>query len=1094
MVMIRNSAWRKNNLREIKHTLERYLAIMAIIALGVGFFSGLKITRTAMVKSLDTYVLNQEMYDFRLLSTLGLTKEDLQYFSGLDDIRAQGSISMDFIADMDREQEVVLRAHSITDEINILNIKYGRMAKVGNECVVDARYFSEDILGSRIGIASVNDEDILDAFTYDEYTIVGLADSVNYLNYDRGTTSLASGSVYGFVYMPESGFTGDYYTEILLRLNDYNKVYSQEYKDIILQKEEPIKEALELRAKLRYDEIVEEARQKVLDVQKEYDNAYEEYLEEKAKVEKELNEALTELEEAQKKIKEEEDKLKEAEEKIAAGERDYEKSLLDYEKALKEYESNKTTTLDELKSRQKELNDNRTAVILGKKQIEDSGIINQYQELTKAIPSLEATLSLLNNPDSEEYIVVKSQLDQARIALAKIEASGVISQYENLKLSLAQIEEGQKELDKGKEEANTSLLAAKAQLDDAKKQLDLAKEQIDKNKEDIRAGWDALEEGKKDYEKGLMEYNDGKEEAEKEFAKAEEELAKADEEIKDALEKIEDIPEPKVYILGRNQNMGYASFENDSAIVEGVAKILPIFFFLVAALVCLTTMTRMIDEQRTQIGTLKALGHSDGAIIRKYMTYSASAAIMGCVLGFLLGTKYFPRAIWEAYGMLYGFTDIEYVFDISLAIISLLVSLLCSAGVTFISCKAELLQMPAQLIRPKAPKAGKRVLLEYIPVLWKRISFLHKVSIRNILRYKQRFFMTVLGIAGCTSLVVAALGISDSIRNIANDQFDTIMTYDYNISFTEAQDDEDKEKFIEEFSNLLSECVFVSTVEIKVVENDQIKKASLVATDDPKITRMVGFYYNGETMPYPTFGKVIINDKLAEEFSLKPGDTITIKYNEIDTIDVEVSSIFENYMDNYLFMTGETYEALFGEKVQYKNAYAKTQEEDQYLVSAALSKGKNVATVSVLNDLRTMVDNMMQSLDYIILLVIACAGALGFVVIYNLNNINITERSREIATIKVIGFYAKETKSYVFRETIILTLIGSLFGLGLGKLLHGFIMDRINVEAVSFKEQIFGTSYLYAVLVTFMITLLVNLILNKKIDKINMTESLKSVE
>lgn len=1094
MVMVRNSAWHKNNLREIKHTLERYLAILAIIALGVGFFSGLKITRKAMVKSLDSYVSEQQMYDFRLLSTLGLTDEDVQHFSKQEGMTAEGAISIDFIANLGREDEIVLRAHSITEGINRLKIQYGRMPKTANECVVDSRYFSEDILGSKIQIASSNDNDTLDAFAYDEYTVVGIVDSVNYLNYDRGTTSLAGGSVHAFIYLPEDGFSMDYYTEILVSLDGYSEVYSKEYEDLISEKEDFLKEELEKRGELRYQKIVEEAQRKVYDAQKEYNEAYEEYLAEKTDTEEKLNQALAELKKAEREIKEQEEKLKDAEQRIADGEKEYRKSLLDYEEALRKYQKERADALAELDARQEELQQSRVSVIDAIKQIEESGILNQHKQLMETILYLEGMLSQIDNPDSEEYIAIESQLNQAKMAAMQIEETGVIQKYEELKRTLAQIDAGQEELDKGREEANRKFAAVEAQLAEAKAQLDAAKIQIEKNKQEILKGWQALEKGKAEYEKGLNDYEKAKKEAEEAFAEAEEELRKAKAEIDDAWKEIEDIPTARVYVLNRNHNVGYVSFENDSSIVEGIAKVLPIYFFLVAALVCSSTMTRMVDEQRTQIGTLKALGYSDGAIIRKYSFYSGSAAILGCVIGYLLGTRYFPLAIWNAYGMIYDISSMEYVFDVSLAALSLFVSLLCSAGVTFISCKAELMEMPAQLLRPKAPKAGKRVLLEFIPVIWSRLSFLRKVSIRNIFRYKRRFFMTVLGIAGCTSLVLAALGINNSIRNIVNDQFDTIMIYDYDISFTEAQSEEERAKFAEEFSGVLSECVFVSIDEVEAVQGNRIKKASVVATDDPDITEVIGLYFDGKTVPYPEFGKVVINDKLAEEFDLAPGDTITLIYNGIDTVEVEVSGIFENYVSNYLFMTGKTYETLFGKEISYKSAYATTEEEDLYAVSALLSKGEGVANVAVLNDMRIMVDNMMQSLDYIIWLVIACAGALGFIVIYNLNNINITERSREIATLKVLGFYPRETESYVFRETIILTIIGSLFGLVLGKLLHGFVMDQINVEAVSFKKQIFTSSYVIAVLLTFMITFLVNLMLRKKIEKINMTESLKSVD
>ncbi len=402
--------------------------------------------------------------------------------------------------------------------------------------------------------------------------------------------------------------------------------------------------------------------------------------------------------------------------------------------------------------------------------------------------------------------------------------------------------------------------------------------------------------------------------------------------------------------------------------------------------------------------------------------------------------------------------------------------------------------MPAALIRPKAPKAGKRVLLERLPFIWKRVSFLHKVSIRNILRYKRRFFMTITGIAGCTALIVAALGIRDSIKNVGNDQFESIMKYDYDILFTEELDNEERESFINTYNEELSEWVFVATDEVEIMDGDILKKTSVIATDDPNITKVIGLHWNGETVSYPTDGKVAISNNLADELDLYKGDRVTISVNPSETVDVEVGGVFENYMGNYLFMTGKTYSDILGKAPAYKNLYAKTDSEDIYSISAAMLKGDKITNVSVTKDVRAMVDNMMSSLDTVIWLVIACAGALGFVVIYNLNNINITERSREIATLKVIGFYQNETGSYIFRETITLTFIGALLGLGLGKLLHMFIMNEIKVEMVSFKEQIFGLSYLIAFLATFLVTFIVNWMLRKKIDRVNMAESLKSVE
>lgn len=1094
-----NSAWNKNNAREIKHTWERYIAIMAIIILGVGFYSGLKITKPAMVNNLDNYIDEHKMYDYRLISTLGLYEEDVECFNEQESITAEGMITMDFIAsiDSDKEQDnkqVVLKAYSITDNINKLNIVNGRMPEVEDEVVLDASYFTEDIIGAKVKIASLNDDDTKEAFKYDEYTVVGIVDSVSYINYDRGTTSLDNGSIFAFIYLPEDGFTVDYYSEIMLHMDSESKLYSQEYDDMISENEEVIKRLLEERASIRYQDIVDEANEELAKAEKEYDEGYKEYLSEKANAEAELDDAWLKLEDARQEILNNEEKLRDGEIELAKAEEELREGLKDYEDGLKEYEDEKAKTYDLLKANQEELDKNRQTVVLAMSQIEDSGVITQYQQLRESIPVLENALSTMTDVSSEEYLEIRIQLEQAKGAISEIEATGVISQYATLRESLVEIDLGQEELKKGKMVADAEFAEAETKLKEAKGKLDSGFEAIEKKKQEIQDGWQALEDGRKEYEKGLEEYKDGRKEADEGFAEAEKELAEGREKIDEARNEIQDIPEPKVFVLNRNHNLGYVNFDNDSSIVEGVAEVLPIFFFLVAALVCSTTMTRMVDEQRTQIGTLKALGYSNGAIARKYIFYSASAAIMGCIIGFLLGTKFFPMAIWKAYSMLYDFSPIEYIFDAKLVLISFIVSILCSAGVTYISCKSELLQMPASLIRPKAPKAGKRVLLERLPIIWRRVSFLHKVSIRNILRYKRRFFMTITGIAGCTALIVAALGIRDSIKNVANDQFDSIMIYDFVVTFSEDQSEEDIKNFKASYGEELTESVFVSYNEVELEFNGHLNKTAVVATDDPDITKVVGLHFNGEEVPYPAYGSAVLNYRLADEMGLDVGDRVNIRINSTETADVEVAGIFDNYINNYMFITGRTYEDLYGEEPLYKDAYVITDKEDKYAVSALISKEDSVTTISIVNDIRVMVNNMMKSLDSIIWLVIACAGALGFVVIYNLNNINITERAREIATLKVLGFYQDETGAYVFRETFSLTLIGGILGLVMGKFLHMFIMNQIKVEMVSFKQQIFGVSYLISLLATFIVTFLVNWILRKKIDKINMAESLKSVE
>jgi putative ABC transport system permease protein len=1094
MVMRRSSAWRKNNLREIKKTPGRYFAILAIIALGVGFFSGLIITKPAMVKTLDKYVTEHKMYDFRLLSTLGLTDEDVSFFNAKEGMTAEGALSIDFMAALDEgEEEIILKAHSVTESVSLLSVRQGRLPKAANECVLDARMFSDDVIGTKIKVSESNDKDTKDLFAYDEYEVVGLVNSVHYISYDRGTTGIGTGSVHAFAFIPIEGFDVEYFTEIQLWLPHDFEIYSEEYEDFISSREEIVKAALEERADLRYKSIVDEAMEKIADGQKEYDEAYEEYLKEKADAEKELEDAKKELEDAEKKIREEEEKLLDGEKKLLDGEKEYLEAVKEYEESLADFTQKEKDAYAALDAAKQELQQQRLQVESGISQIEKSGVLEQFAQLTETIASLKEALSMIS-PSLPQYQAFKMQLAQAEVALQRIHESGALVQYEQLKGALVQIEEGEVRWEREKEMTVQMLEEGKAKLSEGKIRLDDAKAEIDKNKKDIEEGKKAIQEAKEEYEKGLLDYEKGKKEADEAFQEAEEELAKALKDLENARKEVEDIPKPKTFILDRTYNQGYASFENDSSILEGIGKVLPVFFFLVAAMVCSVTMTRMTDEHRTQIGTLKALGYGDFKIARKYMTYAGSAALIGCVIGYFMGTKYFPMAIWAAYSMIYDISSIAYIHDIRLAVISLAVSFLCSVGVTYVSCKSELLQMPAELIRPKAPKPGKRVLLERIPVIWSRLQFVQKVSIRNIFRYKRRLLMTVLGVAGCMSMVVAALGIKNSVSNVVNDQFDNIMIYDFNIRFSEGQTSAERAEFIKTYKDVLSECAFVLESDIEAVKGESIKTVTMVATDDPNITSVVRLYSKSGNMPYPSDGKAVLSHRLAENFNIAVGDTITVRINDLETADIPVEGIFENYMGNFLFMTGNTYKAFFEKEPSYQNAYASTDKEDLYSVSALLTNDDSVASVTVLYDLRVMVDNMMESLNRVVTLVIFCAAALSFVVIYNLNNINITERAREIATIKVLGFYPYETEEYIFRETLILTAISVIIGLGLGKLLHQFVMDQIRVDAVSFKYRILWSSYFIGAAVTFVITFLVNLMLRKKIDNIKPAESLKSVE
>ena len=620
-------------------------------------------------------------------------------------------------------------------------------------------------------------------------------------------------------------------------------------------------------------------------------------------------------------------------------------------------------------------------------------------------------------------------------------------------------------------------------------------------KRELASGQRAFAQGLMDYQEGINAWEDGMKEyeqaradAEEGFAEAEEELAEAERKLADARVEIDALQPPETWLLDRDSNPGYVAYDNDSQIVQGVSRVFPLFFFLVAALVCVTTMTRMVDDQRTQIGTLKALGYSNARITRKYVFYSGSAALIGAVTGFFAGSAIFPICIWKGYSLLYGFGRIRIVFNWTLGAVSLAVALLCSAGATYAACRKELHSVPAELMRPRTPAAGKRVWMERIGFVWRRFSFLHKVTIRNIFRYKKRLIMMVLGIAGCTALVITGLGLRDSICDIAEDQFGRIMTYDYAIAFREDVTEEERKVFAEKAGERLAECVLACADSAEAEGKTGSKEVNIIACSDPQITTMIHLRTDGREIPWPEDGGVVISDNLAELLGISEGDVMRVKTDEVHTVEIPVTDVFQNYVFYYAVMTENTYREVLGRTFRFNSVYADAGEGDIHEIAARLSDEDCVASVSVMADLRTTVGNMLRSMHYIVVLVIACAAALALVVLFNLSNINISERVREIATIEVLGFSEKETAAYVFRENVVLTLMGAVLGLPLGKLLHAFVMDQIRLDIVCFETKVTPLSYGLAVMLTFVFTFAVDLIMRRKLTRIDMAEALKSVE
>ena len=1015
----------KTTFREIKSSFGRWASICAIVALGVGFFCGLKMCKDDFVKTGDDYVLRLNLYNYELMTTLGLEDEDVDIIAAAEGVAAaEGAWSTDalFTLEADDGGERVAKLHTLTETVNQPSLTAGRMPEAADEVLGDADYFTEEDLGKTITFPDTNDQDTLDLLSASEYTLVGLATSPEYLNFERGSTSLGSGSVSCFLYLQKDGWDSDVYTQVYVDFADDYPIFTDEYAENDELMKARLEDAMETVGQRRYDSIIDEAKDKLADAQAEVDDAQAELDSHNA----DLTQAKADLAEGKRKLTENRQKLTDAKADLADA--------------------------------RQELSKNRKKLEDGRKEYED-GLASYQKEKDSTYAQLDAALAA-GYMSQEEYDASRQQADaQFNAAWKKLESS-------------------RKELEKGETE-----LAA-------------GEKQVKKAEAEVSDGEKKLKDGEAELADGQREIDD----AEKKLAEGEEKISDARRQLRDAEKEIDDIEYPTTYVLGRDSNVGYVCFENDSKIVDGIARVFPVFFFLVAALVCMTTMTRMIDEQRTQIGVLKALGYRRNQIMRKYIVYSGSAAVLGSIVGFFIGIHLFPWVIWTVYGLMYGFADIIFLYSWPLGLLSLLAALLCCVGTTILSCNAELKEVPAQLIRPKAPQAGKRILLERVPFIWNRLKFLVKVSIRNTFRYRRRFIMMVIGISGCTALLITGLGIKDSIANVVTAQYDNIYHVDYTVSFQKDMDEDAQKRFLEETDSVVSDCLFLYTSSVDAQANNLTKSINLVACDQSEdISRFISLYNDDGPISWPGAGMGVINSNLAENLGLSVGDSLTVYDNDMNEMTVRIAALCDNYVYNYLYIDRTTYEENWGQ-MESNSAYVLgiTDEDgeitDPHGDSTVMMEARGVSAVSITSDFRDRIDNMMKSLNYIVALVVASAGALAFIVLYNLTNINITERIREIATIKVLGFYSGETAQYVFRENILLTAIASLVGIPLGAALHAFVMSQVKIDMLSFDIHIEPLSYLIGILVTFLFAFIVNVVMRRKLDQVSMTESLKSIE
>lgn len=1064
------SMMKRNTFREIKKSFGRYFAILAIIALGVAFFSGLKITQSVMVHSADVYLKDLQFYDYRLVSTLGFTEENVEALAEKEDVRAaEGAISAEVLYKDAGENERVIKMHSITEKVNKLKLVAGEMPQSADECVVDSVLFSEDAIGSKLVLSENNTTDDLDKFAYKEYTITGLVQSPCYIQFERGNTSIGNGRISGFAYILKDGFAVDYDTEIYIKFDEDYDIYSDEYDSYMDAKEADWEAYTKEQADIRYEKIVKDA-------QDELDEKKEELEEKRAEAEAELESAKQQLTDGETEISDGKNQIASAKTELSA--------------KASELQSGKgalSSKAAELESASQQISGQESALAAKKAEYEQG--LNAYlaakQQVTDQRNSLEAAKAQLmeNTPGYEEMLAqIEAGLTEVAGAEAELNAKNA-----ELEAAAGQLSSAESQLAAAKqqiEDGKNALAAAEAELTDGENQLAAAKEQIEEKEDQLEAAETELADGLLQYQEKQSEFD--------------EQMQDADDQIADAQSKIDEIEKPETYVLDRNTNVGYVCLKNDSGVVKGIANVFPVFFFLVAALICMTTMNRMVEEQRTQIGVLKALGFSEGKIMGKYLFYSGSAAISGTLIGYVLGIHFFPLVIITAYGIVYKMGGIYYVSDLPLALVSLTVAVFCSVGTTWLSCHKELKEVAADLMRPKAPKAGKRVFLEHVPFIWKRLKFLQKVSVRNIVRYKKRFFMMVIGISGCTALLVMGFGVRDSVVAVADQQYEEIQLYDIGVTLKDGKmpGEADLKSLDSVLEKENAAGMYAMEKTIDLVTDKGTKSIHMVAVENPdEVGDFISLHTKKqEPIAYPKEGEAVLSKKVAETYAVKKGDTILLRDSDNNEMHLKVTGICENHIYNYVYIAPESYEKQIGDVV-FKNVYVRLPDaSDIHEVSAALMKADGVTAVTVNSDMLSRISQMMSCMNYIVIIIIICAGALAFIVLYNLNNINITERVREIATIKVLGFYPKETASYVFRENMVLTAIGCGLGLILGKWFHRFVMGEIQIDMVSFNVQINAVSYLFSVLLTMGFAWIVNCMMTGKLERINMAESLKSID
>ena len=1092
----------RDTLRLIKKTIKRFLTIFLMVMIGVSFMVGLLATKPIMHKSVDIYYDEYEFMDVQLYSSYGFNDDDINVLKNEDFIdQVFGSKFVDVFGKVN-EDVYVTRLQEIDSNVNQFELISGRMPKNENEVLtLGSEDFGTLLQEGETITLYLEDGDINESLTKQEFTIVGTVKSAQYMAKTKESSTLNNLDLEVVLYGNNDLFISDYYTTVYLTFEDSKDYvsFSKEYKKFIDDKVEQLEIVADKQEGYLKEEILQQVLKEIEDGERELEEKIGEAQKEIDKGVNELKKAYQQILDGEKEIQENEKKLEEGLLEIIENEKKLNQAKQEIIDAKALIEKEMGSSFEEAVETVKQLYDiyitledikeNATGDTKISERINENLIEIANLEKENAKYELEILKLKLTSGNEIDILQLEAKISMNEIKISTIKSenkflSRVLNLYNDSPINgilslLDRLANGSvKETYAGIQQ----LIDGEKQIEDGLKQLEAAKIEIENGKKQIEQAKIDLEDGKKQYYAGKKQLDDAQKELDKEYEKARIEIEKAKQEL-------EELPEAGWMILDRDMHFSTAMYDGNATQMGKIGTVFPMLFFLVAGLVCMTTMKRLVDEQRNQLGVFSALGFSKNQIISKYVIYAFLASALGSIPGILSGIPIFPNVIFFCWRLMYDLPAAYLYLPLSAAIIGASSFTLLMVIVTYFVAKGSLKEVPSQLMRPKAPKKAKKVFLENISFIWDRLSFTSKVTARNLIRYKSRFFMTVCGVAGCTSLLVLGFGIKDSIGNNIDIQFGEIFNYHYMVTLEE-------DIYLDEVKDILEEGKGVEDVVplfaySSKVYLDEEKTISIQIFDENEYEDIINLRTRKGKKQLTLDDGVVVSEKFAKTNNIFVGDEIKIESSNGIKKNVKVTGICELYFQHYLFMTKEYYEEIFNEKVYYEQL-AVVSENAEFIEE--MKEYEHVKMITDFESQKESVKAMIEALDIIVVVILGASGALAFVVLVNLTEVNISERMREIATLKVLGFNDQEVNSYIFKEIFLLALIGAVVGLPLGKLELGYVMSIIDMDMVMFGTDIKILSYIYGFMITIVFTIMVMLFMRGSLKKVEMVESLKSVE